>query len=118
LSLKNGRSKVEAGPVIPGINRVLDDAEAQETLPTLFSLLNPAFKDDKCVRLGGTLRLRVIGGYYVVTVSCPTEEKQATVVVTSLVPLVTALETALRDPMCVWLDDFEKQKRARREAKG
>lgn len=99
-------------------NGVLSDSYATETCPTLLSILQPIFEGDKCLRLGGTLRLAVSGGYYVVNFHCPTEMKKTTVIVSTLDKLVERLEDALRSPTTCWLDDYEREKKARQQARG
>lgn len=85
--------------------------------PQLFSLMEPKFKDEKCVWEGASIRVQVVGGYYVVTVSCPTAEKQARFVCASLATLVADIEENVLSSKTPWLPDFAAQKRARREAR-
>jgi hypothetical protein len=117
LSRKNGRSHVDERPPILAENAVLNDAQGQEMAPTLYSLLKPTFRDGKCCRLGATLRLKVNGSHYVVTVSCETEELQATLVLDSLVDLVPAVELLCASPKTAWLEMYAATKRARQESR-
>jgi hypothetical protein len=110
---RNGDDKLHLGR-----DRALDDPEGLEQCPTLIELLSPRWKDDKCTRLGGSLALRVVGGFYVVKIACPSEEVQATFTLTTLANLEAHLEESVRSSSIVWLPDYESQKRARRDAQG
>jgi hypothetical protein len=101
-----------------GRDRKLDDPEGLDQCPTLLDLLSPRFKEDKCTRLGGSLSLRVVGGFYVVRIACPSEQVQATFTLTTLANLETHLEECVRSSSVVWLPDYDSQKKARQDAKG
>jgi hypothetical protein len=106
---ENGRLKL-------GKDVELEDSQGQQAAPTLFELLKPHFKDGKCTRLGGSLNLRVVGGFYVVRIGCPSEQVQATFTVSSLAELLGELERNVQSSSCVWLPDYDAQKRARRDS--
>src|ERR1700687_821026 len=108
---QNGHERLKLGK-----DRELDDPAALEGCPTLYDLLRPRWKDGKCTRMGGSLSLRVVGGFYVVRLSCPTEQVTATVCLTSLANLSADLEAAVQSNSVVWLPDYESQKKARRDA--
>lgn len=90
-----------------------DDAQAVEVWPTLLGCLLPVWVDGKCKRQAGSLRVRLIGGYYQVTLHCPTEGLETSLVVETLVGLLDALERRLNDPGCVWTPDFDSIKKTR-----
>lgn len=89
------------------------DHALSERCPTLHSLLQPVWKDGKCKRQSGSLRIRLIGGYYAVTLSCPTEGVETQIVLESLVDWLDAAEARLRDPGCIWTPDWESTKKTR-----
>lgn len=114
---KNGKAAQESNPLELGKNACPEDAEALAKWPMLCNLLWPRFKDGKCVRGAGRVTVKCIGGYYVVAVACPTEQVQTTLVFESLVNLLDQLESSVQSSICVWLPDFESQKKARQQAK-
>lgn len=93
-----------------------DDA-GLDAFPTLTQCLFPIWKDSKCVRISGGVRIRLVGGYYLVTVSCPSEGLETTLTTPTLVGLLEALEAHVRNPATIWTPTFEEQKRARQDAK-
>ena len=108
---KNGHERLALGK-----DRELDDPTALAECPTLYDVLRPRWKDGKCTRMGGSLSLRVVGGFYVGRLSCPTEQVTATICLTTLATLTADLERAVQSNSIVWLPDYESQKKARREA--
>jgi len=116
MASKKPKKTSELERIDLGYKVQLSDPAGELACPTLLDIMRPRFKEGLCRRLGASLNIRVVGGNYVVRVSCPTEEVQATVVVESLAQLEVALEAALRAPSCVWLPDYESQKKSRREA--
>ena len=113
---KNKTSDQDNGRLDLGRNRNIEDPEGELACPTLSQLLLPRFKEGKCTRLGGSLSLRVVGGFFVVRIACPTEQCQTTFTLTSLSQLTERLEAAVQSTSTVWLPDYDSQKRARREA--
>jgi len=89
------------------------DDNAVQNWPTLMSCLYPIWVDGKCKRQSGSLKIRLVGGYYVVTLSCPTEGMEASLTTDTLVDLFDALEARVSDPACVWTPDFAAVKRTR-----
>jgi hypothetical protein len=98
-------------------NVALDDQEGQQKHPTLYSLLAPGFRDGACIRLGATMRIKVVGSRYMVTVSCETEELQTTLLIPTLEELLEKVEQLLSSPETVWLPDFNATKKARQQAR-
>lgn len=117
MSHKNGKGAPKLRASVLPVSAPQNDAYAAETYPTLLGLLSPMYDADKCVRLGGRLSIRVNNGYYVVTVSCPTEGKKATVIIPTLEDFLKRLEDAVRSPSTSWLDDYESEEKARRETR-
>jgi hypothetical protein len=115
MSKKNGKVE-EKDRVALGVALKLEDPEGMEVAPTLIDILSPRFKDGKCTRQGGSLSLRVVGGFYVVRIACPSEQVQATFTLSTLASLLTDLERNVQSSSCVWLPDYDSQKKARREA--
>jgi hypothetical protein len=117
MSRRNGNGRKE-GPLDQlGKDRAPDDDQAAAKWPNLFALMNPIFTEEKCKRLAGRLTLKIIGGYYIVSIACPTEKLQTTAILTTMVDLFDQLEQHVTEGRCVWLPDFESQKRARQQAK-
>jgi hypothetical protein len=105
---------IQTAVALTGVNnRSPSDPEAVKRWPTLTSLLNPVWKDAECVRQSGYLRMRLVGGYYLVTVVCPTEQLETTVTLDTLVDLNDSIESAVCNPRCVWLPTFEATKKSR-----
>jgi hypothetical protein len=115
MSKKNGKPE-EKDRVALGVNVVLEDPDGKDAAPTLFDILAPRFKDGKCTRLGASLSLRVVGGFYVIRIGCPSEQAQATFTLHTLASLLADLERNVQSSSCVWLPDYDSQKRARRDA--
>lgn len=90
-----------------------DDDALATACPTLYKCLVPIWKEGKCKRQSGSLRVRLIGGYYQVTLSCPTEGVETSLVTDTLVGIEGQLESRLRDPSCIWTPDFAAQKKSR-----
>jgi hypothetical protein len=96
---------------------VPQDAEGMKAYPTLAACLQPRWKDGKCVRQAGRMGLRVVGCYFLVSVTCPTEGLETTATLGSIVGLLDALEGHLRSPGAVWTPTFDRVKEAKAEEK-
>lgn len=90
-----------------------EDALLEEQCPILYSCLQPVWTEGKCKRQSGALRIRLVGGYYQVTLACPTEGLETSLVTATLVDVTKQLEERLNDPACIWTPDFAVQKKAR-----
>lgn len=99
--------------VIAASKRAPDDPGLAERCPTLYRCLISIWEGGKCKRQSATLGVRQIGGYYQITLRCPTEGVETSMVTDTLIDLVDQLEARLRDPACVWTPDFASQKKAR-----
>jgi hypothetical protein len=117
LSRNNGKRRYDAPLPLLDRKASLDDEAGAKKHATLYSLLAPGYKDGECVRLGATVRIRVVGCRYMVTVSCETEEVQTTLLLPTLEELLEKVEQLLNSPDTVWLPDFNATKRARQQAR-
>ena len=100
-------------PLLAMRKQAPDDGELEKQAPVLFSCLQPLWREGKCKRASGSLRVRLVGGYYQVTLSCPTEGLEMSMVTDTLVDLVKQIEARLNDPACIWTPDFSEQKKSR-----
>jgi hypothetical protein len=117
MTRRNGKPAEERNPLELGKQAVPEDATSLAKWPMLCNLLWPRHRDGKCVREAGRIVLKVVGGYYVVSVACPTEQVQTQLVFETLDGLLDQLEIRVHESTCVWLPDFESQKRARQQAR-
>ena len=91
------KKEVQTAPILAGLNgKVMHDPQGLEKYPTLSSLLHPIWKGPDCVRQSGTMRISLVGGYFIVCVSCPTEQVETRVTLDSLVNLMERVEEAVR----------------------
>jgi hypothetical protein len=81
--------------------------------PVLTELLFPVWKDGKCVRQSGDMKIRLVGGYYLLTLHCPTEQLETTLTAETLVDALDALETLLASGKAVWMPDWNATKKTR-----
>jgi hypothetical protein len=89
------------------------DAEAMKAWPNLVACLYPLWKEGKCIRQAGSMRFRLVGCYYLVTLSCPTEGVETDMVMETLVGAFDALEALLASHKAVWRPDYLAQKKSR-----
>ena len=108
------RKQLEPLDLLKGRAQVPQDAAAEDEWPTLMAVLLPVWKEGKCRRQAGSLRLRIVGGYFLVTVHCPTEGMECTMTTDTLVNLLPQLETFLQSGASEWIPDFETLKKTRR----
>ena len=88
---ENGKPKPESASCLQGVTFALPDDEAGQVLfPTLWDLLTPRWKDGKLTRQAGRLSLKPDGSSWRMSIECPTEGLQ-----TSL--LIKSLESALAE---------------------
>lgn len=112
MAKKSDESKTPI-PVAAMRKQAPDDNLLKAKCPTLHQLLMPIWIDGKCKRQSASLRVRLVGGYYMVTLSCPTEGLETNVVTDSLVGLIELLEAKVSDPGCIWTPDFAAIKKTR-----
>lgn len=103
--------------IADGVNRAVSDEEGKKLYPTLAWCIDPIWKDGKCIRPSGDLRIRTMGGYYLVTVHCSAEQQETTLVTDTLVQLLEQLERHLVAPTTIWLPDWQAAKKSRQPAK-
>lgn len=116
MSNTNEQSNGQGPPAFLTQHKQLNDPDGKDLYPNLYACLAPVFKDDKCVRESGSIRLVIAGGWYRVTVQAPSEGVQTTITVTSLVDLLEAVESALRGGETPWVPDYNSVKKHRQQA--
>jgi hypothetical protein len=95
---------------------VPEDDAGEKALPNVLDCLLPRWKDGRCVRESGRIGVRVVGCYFVCTLTCPSEGLECSVSSLSIVGLIEALEKVAADPNTVWTPTFAAQKKARQDA--
>lgn len=81
-----------------------------EQWPTLCDVMFPRHKDDAITWQAGSLSIRIEGGYYAVTLVCPSEGKQVSIVVASLTTALDDLEAILRSGQAHWRLTYSAKK--------
>jgi hypothetical protein len=99
--------------LIEGRLQAPQDPGAKAKWPTLTELLDPVWTDGKCMRQSGSLRIRLVGGYYLVTLACPTEGLETTMTTDTLVDAFDALEAMLVSGKALWMPDWNVVKKSR-----
>lgn len=111
---KKAPEALRPGPLVAKGNQCPQDDAAGDRWPNLLSVMYPQTMDGKPVRLPGSLSVAVNGGYYIVTVRCPSEGLDTRLVVETLVDLLDQVERHVSSPVCVWLPDWNSTKKIRR----
>jgi hypothetical protein len=93
------------GPLVP------QDAAAQDAYPVLLDLLLPRYRDGVLVRQSSSLRLRQHGSVWAVTIACPTECLECTVLAESLCDVLAAVEKVLSSGRAVWVPGYSRAKK-------
>jgi hypothetical protein len=110
---KPKKVKAETADVL---RNVKFDRPADETgtalYPILFDLLCPRWRDGVQTRKAGRLSVRCDGGAYRVSIECPTEGVQTTVLLTCLDTLVADIEAFLGSGKTHWSLTWAQQKKA------
>lgn len=101
-------------PPLQGLTTLVpcDDA-AQQTWPNVWACLMPHWSEGKCTRQSGGIRLKLVGSWFVVTLSCPTEGLETDLTTDTLVGLLDQLESLLASGKAVWKPDWSATKKAR-----
>lgn len=89
------------------------DSTGAAAYPNLFACLVPTWEDGKCLRQSGSVRLKLVGGDDAVTLTCPTEQLETTMVTDTLVNLVGLLESHVANGASIWTPTWEVAKKAR-----
>ena len=92
---------------------VPDWSEAWAPYETVFALMVPVWKEGKCVRLSGRVGIRVVGPYFVATLTCPSEGLETSVTLADLCNLMVDLESHCRSPQAIWTPTFDRVKAAK-----
>jgi hypothetical protein len=92
------------------------DDPGVEKYPVLCDVLFPRQKDDIVTWKGGRLSITVEAGYYAVTLTCPSEGKQCSVMSESLTTLFADLEAVLANGQAVWRLTFDAKKELDRKS--
>ena len=99
----NGKPKPESADLLANVvfsNPA--DEQGRVLYPTLFDLLAPRWKDGHQTRQPGRLSIRIDGGAYRVSIECPTEGLQTSMIVASLENLAEAVEIILMQADSHW----------------
>lgn len=86
------------------------DQAALEKWPTLCDVMYPRYREDAITWQAGSISIRIEGGYYAVTLTCPTEGKQLSIVVASLATAFDDLEAMLKSGQSHWRLTYEAKK--------
>lgn len=109
----------ETQPAVPGFATAMltqspADEAARAQYPLLMQCLLPIWKESKCLRQAGSIRVRLVGSYYMVSINCPTEGVEATLTAESIIDLPLQLENALQLNRLQWIPDYERVKGTRK----
>ncbi len=93
------------------------DQAGEKAYPTVAALLQPLWRDGRCTREAGSIRLRIVGPYFLVSITCPTEGLETTATLASIVGLMDALEKHVNAADAVWTPTFDRVKKAKADVK-
>jgi len=93
------------------IVKLLKDDAAKKATPTLLDLLLPMYEGNSCVRQPGRLSIVAEGGAWRVSIECPTEGVQTSIMVNSLDSIQEELEAVLRDHKAHWGPSWKVRKK-------
>jgi hypothetical protein len=108
----NKKPKVEAASILKSLkfgNPV--DKDGRKMYPTLYDLLCPRWQDGVLVRQAGRLTIKADGAAYRVSIECPTEGLQTSVVVDNLPNLLADTEKLVSQGQCHWALTWARQKK-------
>jgi len=113
LAKSKEKPAVERAKIFNGHNQLgLEDPDGALRYPNLFDVLRPLWKNGVQTRQRGRLVVAPLGSMYRVTVDCPTEVLECTIMLTSLVSMMEKIEAALASGEIVWLPGFKKNRKA------
>jgi hypothetical protein len=72
----------------------------------------PQWADDKLRRSGGTLTIKPLGSYWVLTLRCPAEGVETSVPLPTLIGALDSLEASLANGDAIWKPTYEALKKA------
>jgi len=91
---------------------ILKDDLAKKALPTLLDVLLPIYEDGTMTRQPGRLSIVPDGGSWRLTIECPTEGLQATLMLDSLPTLFDESERLLAGGSVRWGESWKKRRKA------
>jgi hypothetical protein len=89
----------------------IDDPEARAQLPHLWDHIAPIFSGACLQRQAGRITISIEGDHYRVTVSCPTEKVQTTLITSTLLGCLEELNRYLAMPTRVYAPTWERNKK-------
>lgn len=99
----NGKQKPQKAKVLEAITFVnVDDDGGRHLYPNIFDLLTPRWVDGQVVRQAGRLTLKPDGSSWRVSIECPTEGLQTTLVVRSLETMMPEVEDHVTSGKAHW----------------
>ena len=112
-----GKSKkdgaVERAAIFNGHNPLtLKDPDAAAQYPNVCDVLFPRWKDGKQTRQRGKVTIAPLGAAYRVTVDCPTEVLETSVMLPTLCDLFGQLEAFLASGKAIWVPGYQKNRKA------
>ena len=106
------KPKVESANILAAVkftNPV--DKDGRKAFPTVYDLLCPRWKEGVLVRQPGRLTIKADGAAYRVSIECPTEGLQTSVVVDNLPNLLADVEKIVSQGQCHWALTWSRQKK-------
>jgi len=111
---KKGSVNGEVPPPLAGLSTLVpSDDEAKRLWPNVWACMMPHWSEGKCTRQSGGIRVKIVGSWFVVTLSCPTEGLEADLTTETLLNLLDQLEALLASGRAVWKPDWASTKRSR-----
>jgi hypothetical protein len=99
---------------LQGLTTLLPQDDASSTRwPNVWACLMPHWSEGKCTRQSGGIRVKLVGSWFVCTLSCPTEGLECDLTTATLVDLLDQLEAILSNGTAVWRPDWSTMKKAR-----
>ena len=103
---------VERAAIFNGHSQLLlEDLAGKEAYPTLCDVLWPKWNDGKQTRQRGKLVVAPLGAAYRVTLDCPTEVLETSVMLSTLVDLFGQLEAYLASGKAIWTPGYQKHRK-------
>lgn len=106
------KPRVETAKILQNVKFINPtDKEGIKCYPTIYDLLCPRWKEGTLVRQAGRLTIKADGGAYRVSIECPTEGLQTSLIVDNLPNLFADAEKLLSQGQCHWALTWSKQKK-------
>jgi hypothetical protein len=104
---------VERAAIFNGHNPLtLEDPEALALYPNVCDVLLPKWKAGAQTRQRGKVTIVPLGAAYRVTVDCPTEVLETSVMLATLIDVLGQLEAFLASGKAVWTPGYQKHRKA------